>query len=159
MSIKSHLKELGIPDLSGQPELFYHIGTAAITLAILALLGWFSVFFGGQFHFSFSWILDIILIVVYIFRKTNMLLLIATAFVLVILTLIALLIGSPFSSVFGLIIFLILIVGGWFLQHNACHKEQNKQSFDHELKTMIYTPLSYTAYILGKLKFVDINKE
>jgi signal transduction histidine kinase len=159
MSIKSHLEKLGIPSLSGQPELFYQIGTAAITLAILALLGWFSVVLGRQFHFSFAWILDIILLVTYILRKTNILLLIATAFVLVILTLVGLLIGSPFSSIFGLIIFLILIIGGWFLQNNACSSEESKLSFEQTLKAIVFSPLSYTAYLLDRLKFIDTSKD
>lgn len=159
MSIKSHLEKLGIPALYGQAELFYQAGTAAITLAILALLGWFTVVLGHTFHFSFSWIVDVILIVVYSLRKTNILLLVATAFTLVILTLIALLFGSPFSSIFGLIIFLILIIGGWFLQDRGLASLESKPLFNQSLKALIFAPLSYTAFLLNKLKFIDIHKE
>ena len=160
MSIKSSFRGLGLPTLDGQASLFYQIGTAAITLAILCLLSWLSVTFGNQFKFSFSWILDAALIVLYVCNRVNILLLAATAFSLIILTLIGLLIGSPFTSIFGLIIFLALLIGGWFLQHRGtCHSAQNKQCINKALHSLLFSPLSYTAYYLEKLKFLDLDKE
>jgi hypothetical protein len=160
MSIKSSLRALGLPALDGQASLFYQIGAAAMTLAILCLLSWLSVTFGNQLKFSFSWILDAALIVLYVYHRTNILLLIATAFSLILLTLIGLLIGSPFTSIFGLIIFLVLLAGGWFLQdRGACHSAGNKQCINKALFSLLFSPLSYTAYLLEKLKFLDLDKE
>lgn len=159
MSIRSRLKELGIPSLDGQACLYYQIGTGAITLAILALLSWLSVGFGQHFVFSFSWLLAIALVILYFCNQINILLLIATAFVLAILTLVGLLIGSPFTSVFGLIAFLVLLIGGWFLQHHAIQMQQtDEEPFKEEYKALLFSPLSYTAFILSKLKFINIDE-
>ncbi len=160
MSIRSRLKELGIPSLEGQACLYYQIGTAAITLAILALLSWLSVGFGQHFVFSFSWLLAIALVVLYICSRVNILLLIATAFVLAILTLVGLLIGSPFTSIFGLIIFLVLLIGGWYLQHHAIQMQHSdEEPFKQEYKALLFAPLSFTAFILIKLKFVNADED
>jgi hypothetical protein len=158
MNIKLHFKELGLPTLEGRASLFYQIGTAAITLAVLCLLSWLSVAFGNQFKFSFSWILDAGLIVLYLCHRIHLLVLIASAFSLILLTLISLIIGSPFTSAFGFIVFVILLIGGFILQHHACQSAEHKKCLTQELYSMLFSPLSYTTYLLEKLKFLDPNK-
>lgn len=159
MSIRSRLTELGIPCMEGQAALYYNIGTAAITLAVLALLGWLHVAFGRQFYISFSWILVVVMVVMYFLRKINILLGVATLVALALLTLIGALIGSPFSSIFGLIIFLILAIGGWYLQHQAYKMQQLEESTTQELLVLFVAPLGFTAYLLERLKFIDTNAE
>ena len=154
MSIRSSLEKAGLQPMQGQAQLFYSIGTAAMTLSALILLSWVSVTFGKAFHFSFAWIFTILMAVSYYFRF-NIKLTISTTVVMVVLTLVGLLFGYPSPSAFSLILFIVLLVGGWLLQAMACKKSASAGDTKSQMTQLYFAPLLYTYFILERLRLTE----
>jgi hypothetical protein len=155
MTTTSRLRELGIPALEGQAALLYHIGTAAMTFAVLLLFVLPLVGFSQGIVFSFSWIVAAALLVIYACSRVNPIVLVATAVVLVVLTFIASFFTSPITSLFSLILFAVCLVGGWFLRAHAAKSDVSELPLNKkQLKTLLYAPLACGAFISGKLNLI-----
>ncbi len=119
------LQTLHKSQFTGSNKLFSLIKSAALILGVLILFSWFSVSLGKTHYISFSWILTLACILVYM--PTHMRLAIATAVMMAVGSIIAHFIAYPAPSQSGMLLCIIFLAVGFGIQ---AWQGKKKQSFD-----------------------------
>lgn len=124
-------------------KITHFVGVPCVFFGVLIALSWIHISIPNVFNISLAWIATFALIIYYFFL--DMLLALATAVGLLLLTYIAQLLTQGKITTFSFALFFIFFVGGWIMQLLGHYFEGKWPAFTKNLDQLLVAPIFMVA--------------